>query len=883
MALKQFVLTSPLKQSGLKKTDGGTGGDLHTAAELEERLENFRTAINSGLLKVLSKMGISALSSYTGAQIFECIGIGQEIIKQCFPGIQSHLHALTFSEVEEELKRFHDHAYHQNTAQLKNRGHMRHRKDGEYHGNNPALVSTLHKALGYRNSQSSAEERLNEFLNYASLSRKHEPGAVRDLLTFVSDREPIALAEVESVENIVKRFCTGGMSLGALSPESHTVLAVAMNRLGAKSNSGEGGEDPLRYRSNIQVISDGSADGFPGIRGLKTGDSAASAIRQVASARFGVTPEYLVTAKQLEIKMAQGAKPGEGGQLPGAKVSSYIAKLRCADEGTTLISPPTHHDIYSIEDLAQLIFDLKQVNPKAAISVKLVAEAGIGTIAAGVAKAKADIIQISGHDGGTGASPLSSIKHAGIPWELGLAEVQRVLFSTRLRKRVLLRVDGGLRSAWDILIAAMLGAEEFGFGSIALVAQGCIMARVCHTNNCPVGITSQKEALRKKFPGVPEKIVEFFLFLAEDVRYMLAGLGYKTLAELVGRADLLTARPGVELPKTSQLDLSALLGAVPPAIAPLNSDGKQNDDASQQNGSVGNLWTEIKATKEKTLTERILAEPEVLNALRGHARVERSYEIRNTDRAVGARIAGEIASVHGEHGFRGNVTLAFHGAAGQSFGAFLVENMQLSLTGEANDYVGKGMNGGEIVVRPYEGFGWDVQRNIIIGNACLYGATGGTLFAAGQAGERFAVRNSRANAVIEGTGDHCCEYMTGGTVVVLGRVGRNFGAGMTGGTAFVYDDAVAFPGLCNIDSGMAIQRVDESNAGELRQLIERHLQLTGSQTAKAILENWSESISKFWQVSRNSECTITMLESQTKEETVAESVIANHQTESALH
>lgn len=836
------------------QTNGGYGSREHSEEFLsnETAIANFLVAARGGLLKVMSKMGISAVTSYTAAQIFECIGVGKEVIQFCFPGTASHMPGLSFAEIENETRRFHELAFNQSAGQLENRGFIRYRNGGEYHGNNPELVATLHQALGYRKLKNGNEGKMNAFLKYASLTRKHDPGAVRDLLTFVSDREPIDISEVESASEIVKCFCSGGMSLGALSPEAHTVMAVAMNRLGAKSNSGEGGEDPLRYKSHLSVNNDGTSSDFPGITGLKPGDCGASAIRQVASARFGVTPAYLVTAKQLEIKMAQGAKPGEGGQLPGAKVSQYIAKLRCADEGTTLISPPTHHDIYSIEDLAQLIFDLKHVNPQAAVSVKLVAETGIGTIAAGVAKAKADIIQISGHDGGTGASPLSSIKHAGIPWEFGLAEVQRVLTTTGLRKRVLLRVDGGLRSAWDIVIAALLGAEEFGFGSIALVAQGCIMARVCHTNNCPVGITSQKEALRKKFPGLPEKVVDFFMFLAEDVRYMLAGLGYKSLSELTGRADLLRERHGVDLAKTASLDLSVLLNSQQAGSSSNRAQAMRPYERSESSGVTHGALSSNKQSLQssKTLDDLILSDANVSDSIRMQKLVERSFAITNRDRATGSRIAGKIVSIHGDQGFTGQVTLHLKGAAGQSFGAFLVNRMKLYLTGESNDYVGKGMNGGEIIIRPYENFAWDLNKNIIVGNACLYGATGGALYAAGQAGERFAVRNSRAVAVIEGTGDHCCEYMTGGKVVVLGYAGRNFGAGMTGGDAYVLDEEGSFAIRCNIDAGMELTRIDDNSAKDLLNLVKIHWEHTQSARAKEIMDRFHDYRSAFWHVHR---------------------------------
>ncbi|MFY7696202.1 MAG: glutamate synthase-related protein, partial [Cyanobium sp.] len=508
---------------------------------------------------------------------------------------------------------------------------------------------------------------------------------------------------------------------------------------------------------------------LPSVRGLMNGDTACSAIKQIASGRFGVTAEYLRSGKQLEIKVAQGAKPGEGGQLPGPKVDAYIAGLRHSKPGVALISPPPHHDIYSIEDLAQLIFDLHQVHPAAKVSVKLVAEIGIGTIAAGVAKANADVIQISGHDGGTGASPLSSIKHAGSPWELGLTEVHRSLLENGLRDRVLLRVDGGLKTGWDVIVAALLGAEEFGFGSVAMIAEGCIMARVCHTNNCPVGVATQKEALRKRFTGLPEHVVNFFLFVAEEVRQLLSVLGVAQLDELIGRNELLRPRQ-VALTKTTSLDLSSLLGSMPAAT---DRSWLQHEPDAHGNGPI--------------LEDQLLADPEVLQAMKHHGQVQRTLAIVNTDRSVGTRLAGEIAGRHGDKGFTGALALTLNGAAGQSFGAFLLQGMHLKLVGEANDYVGKGMSGGSLTLVPPPDC-TDPGDQVILGNTCLYGATGGELYALGRAGERFAVRNSGATTVVEGSGDHCCEYMTGGVVVVLGRTGRNVAAGMTGGVAFLLDE-----------------------------------------------------------------------------------------------
>jgi glutamate synthase (ferredoxin) len=560
---------------------------------------------------------------------------------------------------------------------------------------------------------------------------------------------------------------------------------------------------------------------LPSIRGLRNGDSACSAIKQIASGRFGVTPEYLRSGSQLEIKVAQGAKPGEGGQLPGPKVDAYIAGLRNSKPGVALISPPPHHDIYSIEDLAQLIHDLHQVHPAAKVSVKLVAEIGIGTIAAGVAKANADVIQISGHDGGTGASPLSSIKHAGSPWELGLTEVHRSLLENGLRDRVLLRADGGLKTGWDVVVAALLGAQEYGFGSVAMIAEGCIMARVCHTNNCPVGVATQKEALRKRFTGLPEHVVNFFLFVAEEVRQLLSVLGVARLEDLIGRSELLQPRP-VTLTKTSRLDLSCLITPIPQAA---DRAWLRNEAQAHGNGPI--------------LEDELLADPELLAAIEGHGQVARQLAIVNTDRSVGARLAGELAARHGNKGFQGLLDLRFEGAAGQSFGAFLLQGMNVRLVGEANDYVGKGINGGRITVVPPPG-GSDPGSQVILGNTCLYGATGGELFALGRAGERFGVRNSGARAVVEGAGDHCCEYMTGGIVVVLGGTGRNVGAGMTGGLAFILDEGGGLEARLNPETVALCELTTPEQEALLKPLLAAHLEATGSGLAARILADWSE-------------------------------------------
>ena len=793
---------------------------------VEEVQLKFRAAVELGLLKILSKMGISLLSSYQGAQIFEAIGLSGELVNLAFCGTVSRVGGLTLKDLAQEAIGFHARAFPELLgSKLENFGFIQSRRKGEHHINSPIMAKQLHKALESENP--------DFYEIYRASIAGRPPTTLRDLLEFNSDRPSISIDEVEPVEDIFRRFATGGMSLGALSREAHETLAIGMNRIGGKSNSGEGGEDPARFVEIQDVTADGKSALFPHLNGLKVGDSLSSAIKQVASGRFGVTPEYLLSAKQIEIKLAQGAKPGEGGQLPGHKVSSYIAGLRRSKPGVSLISPPPHHDIYSIEDLAQLIFDLHQINPKAKVSVKLVAEIGIGTIAAGVAKANADIIQISGHDGGTGASPLSSIKHAGSPWELGLTEVHRALMENGLRDRSLLRVDGGIRTGWEVVMAAMMGAEEFGFGTVAMIAVGCIMARVCHTNQCPVGVATQQERLRQRFSGAPEDVVTFFSFVADEVRQILATLGYRSIDEIVGRSDLLTARTDVQLTKVQKLDLSCLL-ELPDART--DRSWLDHEDV-HSNGAV--------------LDNDLLHNPKLEAAISQIGQVRVHADIRNTDRTVGARIAGRIAKKYGNDNFAkkgGRIHLDFSGSAGQSFGAYTLPGMALTLVGEANDYVGKGMNGGEIVIKPPVSSHRPPHENVILGNTCLYGATGGTLFASGVAGERFAVRNSLGQAVIEGAGDHCCEYMTGGRVVVLGKVGRNVGAGMTGGIAYLLDEEGNLPSKVNGEI-VRIQRIQTPAAeDELRKFIKQHAERTGSPRAALILERWDEYLPKFWQV-----------------------------------
>jgi glutamate synthase domain-containing protein 2/glutamate synthase domain-containing protein 1/glutamate synthase domain-containing protein 3 len=779
-------------------------------AEAQSRL---RTALEKGLLKILSKMGISTLSSYCGAQIFEALGLGAEVIDRCFSGTVSPLGGVGFREIAEDVLARHRQAWPREGAPphaLPDHGRIRFRKDGEDHGWAPPIVSALQQAVGRKGAQDGASpERYAEFLAKVAERR---PASPRDLIG-IRKGTSVALDDVEPAEDIRRRFVSSAMSLGALSPEAHATIATAMNRMGARSNSGEGGEDPAHYRP------------LPG------GDRADNRVKQVASGRFGVTTEYLVRAEELEIKIVQGAKPGEGGQLPGHKVTELIARLRHAVPGVSLISPPPHHDIYSIEDLAQLIIDLKTVNPRARVGVKLVAEAGVGTVAAGVAKAYADYVLIAGHNGGTGASSLSSIKHAGAPWELGLAESQQILVRNGLRHRIEVRVDGGFRTGRDVVIAALLGAESYGFGTAPLVALGCAMARQCHLNTCPTGIATQRDDLRARFTGTPEHVVAYFTFVAEEVRRLLADMGARSLDEIIGRTDLLERVDHPDLPRAALLDLSLLLA--PPARA---DEPRRRTVARNDRPALVSLDAEIVR--------------DALPALERGRAFSAHYAIRNHHLTVGARLAGLIAERHGDAGLpTGSVRLAFTGSAGQSFGAFATAGMHLELEGEANDYVGKGLSGGEIVVRPFAAAGYRgaSHLNLIIGNTVLYGATGGALFAAGQAGDRFAVRNSGAVAVIEGAGNHCCEYMTGGVVAVLGRTGRNFGAGMSNGLAYVLDETHAFASRVNHEMVLLAElgRADEEL---LLVLLHQHVALTGSLRARSLLADWERARQLFRKV-----------------------------------
>nr|ARW68656.1 glutamate synthase [Palisada sp.] len=787
---------------------------------VHESQDNYRTAIEKGLLKILSKMGICLISSYHGAQIFEILGLGSDVVDKAFLNTTSRLGGMDSDEFFKHSIMMYNSAFvSELPKKLPNLGYVQYRPGAEYHVNNPEMSKTLHKAV--RNTD-------NDLYNkYKLLLQNRVPTNLRDLLVLSSDKKSISITEVEPIELILERFCTGGMSLGALSRETHETLAVAMNRIGGKSNSGEGGEDPIRFTNITDIDSDGISSSFVHLKGLKNNDIASSAIKQIASGRFGVTPEYLVNAKQLEIKIAQGAKPGEGGQLPGKKVSPYIATLRNCKPGVTLISPPPHHDIYSIEDLAQLIFDLHQINPTAKISVKLVASVGIGTIAAGVAKGNADVIQISGHDGGTGASPLSSIKHAGVPWELGLTEVHQTLVENNLRDRVVLRVDGGLRTGKDIVLSALMGAEEFGFGTIAMIATGCVMARICHTNNCPVGVATQRQDLRNRYPGIPADLVNFFIFIAQEVREVLAELGYRSLRDIVGLNHLLTS-DYTKVTKTRNLNLDILLH---------HSNRSKIFDFHSSVHSNG-----------KVLDDYLLNNYNLLNAIDYQLDITKTISIKNTDRCVGARISGVIAKKYGEKNFSGNLQINFLGVAGQGFGCFICNGMHLNLIGEANDYVGKGMNGGEIIISTPLEIKDHAADSVIMGNTCLYGATGGYLFVNGQAGERFAVRNSAAQTVIEGVGDHACEYMTGGLVVVLGKAGRNIGAGMTGGLAYFLDEEDDLNSKMNNEI-VKVQKVLTQEAKEqLLSIIELYEIKTKSFKARQILDNWQAYLPMFWQI-----------------------------------
>jgi glutamate synthase (NADPH) large chain len=779
-----------------------------------QAVSKYVKALNKGVLKVMSKMGISTLQSYCGAQIFEAVGLDQGFVDKYFTSTASRIGGIGVREISEEVRQRHARAFGQarvprssrergSTADLDAGGEYQWRRDGELHLFNPETVFKLQHAT--RSGQYDIFKEYTRRVDDQSAAR----ATLRGLFNLKPMGPPVPLDEVEPVERILPRFSTGAMSYGSISQEAHETLAIAMNRMGAKSNTGEGGEDPAR---NIPDAN---------------GDSRRSAIKQVASGRFGVTSEYLVNATDIQIKMAQGAKPGEGGQLPGHKVYPWIAKVRHSTPGVGLISPPPHHDIYSIEDLAQLIFDLKNANPLARVHVKLVAESGVGTVAAGVSKAHADVVLISGHDGGTGASPLTSLKHAGVPWELGLAETQQVLLLNRLRDRIVVQVDGQMKTGRDVVVAALLGAEEFGFATAPLVVMGCVMMRVCHLNTCPVGIATQDPDLRKTFTGKPEFVQNFFRFVAEEVRELMAALGFRTLDEMIGRAECLGFERAKDHWKASGVDLSPLLH-VPDVPAALARRAIRKQD-SELDGVIDHA---------------IIAQ--AAPALERQARVELAFPIRNTDRTTGTLLGYEVTRRFGGRGLADDtIRVTFTGAAGQSFAAFLPRGITLALEGEANDFVGKGLSGGRIIVRPPQHAGFAAEENVILGNVALYGATSGEAFVSGIAGERFAVRNSGADAVVEGVGDHGCEYMTGGHVVVLGATGRNFAAGMSGGVAYVLDPDGSFPLNCNSEMVDLLRLDDERERARVHDLVTRHVALTGSAIGTRVLRSWPSTVRQF--------------------------------------
>ena len=798
LATVRALATEREEVKGRAARDGDEQGLTADDAEI-----NYIHALEKGLLKVMSKMGIATMDSYCGAQTFETIGLADDVIARCFSGIPARLGSLDLSRLAADVLEHHDAAFASRLPMVANRstlahpGYYKFKKDGEYHAFSPAVVHALQKVANGGD--------YSAYKAYSRLVHDRAPFELRDLLELQPDVAAIDIDAVEPVESIVRRFSTAAMSHGSTSIEAHETLSIAMNRLGGMANSGEGGEDPARY-----------------------GTERNSAIKQIASGRFGVTPAYLASASELQIKMAQGAKPGEGGQIPGVKVTEEIARNRHTVPGVTLISPPPHHDIYSIEDLAQLIYDLKQVNPSAAVSVKLVAEAGVGTIAAGVVKGGAEVVHIAGQTGGTGAAALSSIKNVGINWEIGLAETQQTLVRNGLRGRVRLRVDGGIKTGRDVVMAALLGADEFSFGTAALVAEGCVMARTCHSNNCPVGVATQRPELRAKFNGTPDQIIHFLLHVAHEVREILASLGARSLGEIVGRTELLR-----QVQRGAQ---AADKISLAPLLERLDRDGAAIAASDDLAGRVAT----------SPLNAQIMADAAL--ALDGSQPIELSYPISNIDRSVGATLGGAIGGRYGEGGLpEGSITLHFSGSAGQSFGAFMAPGMRMLLDGESNDYVGKGMGGGEIVVRPVDRARFTWHESSIIGNTCLYGATGGALYAAGRAGERFAVRNSGGLAVVEGLGDHGCEYMTGGVVLVLGAIGRNFGAGMTGGLAYIFDDEHVFPSRCNTEM-VGIDRLGPQDEEHVRVLLLRHVALTESRRASDLLARWETTRWQFWRV-----------------------------------
>ncbi|GBU09320.1 glutamate synthase large subunit [Gammaproteobacteria bacterium] len=817
--------------------------DLSTKLSAQEAIENYQKAICKGLMKVMSKMGISTYRSYCGAQIFEALGLAQDFIDKYFKGTSSNIGGIGIFEVAEEALRLHNEAFG-NDPLLENAldigGEYAFRAQGENHMWTPETIAKLQHAT--------RSNHFNTYKEYAELinNQAQKNMTIRGLFEFkIVPKNIIPVADVEAAAEIVKRFVTGAMSLGSISTEAHATLAIAMNRIGGKSNTGEGGEDSKRYKNEMHGVAIGENESLSSILGsdqikvdlpLRAGDSLRSKIKQVASGRFGVSAEYLSSADQIQIKMAQGAKPGEGGQLPGGKVSEYIGRLRYSVPGVGLISPPPHHDIYSIEDLSQLIHDLKNVNPRASISVKLVSETGVGTIAAGVAKAKADHIVIAGSDGGTGASPLASIKHAGSSWELGLAETQQTLVLNGLRSRIRLQVDGQLKTGRDVVIGALLGADEFGFATAPLVTQGCIMMRKCHLNTCPVGVATQDPILRAKFSGKPEYLINFLFFVAEEARQIMAQLGIAKFDDLIGRSDLLNQQTAITHWKAQYLDFSKIL----------------YQDKTHQYLGTDHFHTQTQDHGlDKALDHKLIAQARV-SLENPTEKVSFITEIKNLNRSVGAMLSGELVRRYGHEGLPDdNIHIQLNGTAGQSVAAFLAKGITIDLVGEGNDYVGKGLSGGIVIVRPNPQFRGNSEQNIIVGNTVLYGAIAGAAFFKGVAGERFAVRNSGATAVVEGVGDHCCEYMTGGIVVVLGATGRNFAAGMSGGIAYVYNPHGDFEINCN-PTMVSLEPVlsdDKYNDDDtLRQLIERHFQYTGSTIARSLLDNWALARSQFVKV-----------------------------------
>ncbi|WP_254765763.1 glutamate synthase large subunit [Salinilacihabitans rarus] len=784
-------------------------------ADVEAAIDAYVDAVEDGLLKTMAKMGISTVESYRGAQIFEAVGLDSDVVDEYFEGTENRTEGIGLAEIEADVRERHDAAFGDDEASLDRQGEFEHRSGGIHHQWNPQTVGTLQQAV-----RSGDYERYEEFA-----AQINEQGTtlqtLRGLLEFDSDRDPVPIEEVEPVSEIVRRFSTAAMSLGSLSPEAHENNSIAMNRIGGKSNSGEGGEPPERFGTERECN-----------------------VKQVASGRFGVTSTYLSNADELQIKMAQGSKPGEGGHLPGEKVNEMIAHVRKSTPGVGLISPPPLHDIYSIEDLKQLIFDLKAANEEADINVKLVSEAGIGTIAAGVAKANADVVHISGHDGGTGASPRTSIKSAGLPWELGLAEANQMLCATGLRDRIRVSADGGMKTGRDVAVAALLGAEEYVFGTASLVAEGCVMARQCHKNTCPVGVATQREDLRKRFPGEPEHVINYMTFIAQELREIMADLGFRTVEEMIGRVDVLSQREAVDHPKARRVDLSAVLA---------EPDGDVRYKVREQDH-------ELDSQLDRDLIDA------AREAIEEGRPVSLAADVSNVDRAVGAMLSNRVTRRYGESGLPEDaITVDLEGTAGQSFGAFLAGGVSLHLEGVANDYVGKGLSGGKVTIRTPETAAYDPTENVAIGNVALYGATGGQLYVNGVAGERFAVRNSGAKAVVEGVGDHGCEYMTGGVVAVLGDTGKNFAAGMSGGVAYVFDGRVVPPERRDEDgtavvaegeferkanTGMVTlyEDLDEADETMLRRLVENHVAYTGSERGRALLENWEAALDSFVKV-----------------------------------